>query len=83
MIRSCLQNFMRQAGADELVFYDITASSDDRDIFLDIVRKTADTIDIPFTIGGGIRTLEDFNRLMKAGADKVSINSAAVQRSCN
>jgi len=73
-----LAAFYAQAGADELVFYDITASSDERDIFLDIVKKTADTIDIPFTIGGGIRSLEDFDRLMKAGADKVSINSAAV-----
>lgn len=74
-----LAEFYAKSGADELVFYDITASSDDRDIFLDIVRKTADTIDIPFTIGGGIRSLEDFDRLMKAGADKVSINSAAVK----
>ena len=73
-----LAAYYAQSGADELVFYDITASSDQRDIFLDIVRTTADTIDIPFTIGGGIRTLEDFDRLMKAGADKVSINSAAV-----
>lgn len=73
-----LAAYYAQAGADELVFYDITASSDERNIFLDIVRKTADTIDIPFTIGGGIRSLEDFDRLMKAGADKVSINSAAV-----
>jgi imidazole glycerol-phosphate synthase subunit HisF len=73
-----LAAFYAQAGADELVFYDITASSDERDIFLDIVKRTADTIDIPFTIGGGIRSLEDFDRLMKAGADKVSINSAAV-----
>jgi cyclase len=73
-----LAAYYAQSGADELVFYDITASSDERNIFLDIVRKTADTIDIPFTIGGGIRSLEDFDRLMKAGADKVSINSAAV-----
>ncbi|MDP3306517.1 MAG: imidazole glycerol phosphate synthase subunit HisF [Erysipelotrichaceae bacterium] len=73
-----LAAYYAQASADELVFYDITASSDERNIFLDIVRKTADTIDIPFTIGGGIRSLEDFDRLMKAGADKVSINSAAV-----
>ncbi|PKM64084.1 MAG: imidazole glycerol phosphate synthase subunit HisF [Firmicutes bacterium HGW-Firmicutes-20] len=73
-----LAAFYAQAGADELVFYDITASNEQRDIFLDIVKKTADTIDIPFTIGGGIRSLDDFDRLMKAGADKVSINSAAV-----
>jgi len=73
-----LAEYYSKAGADELVFYDITASSDDRGIFLDIVSRTADCINIPFTIGGGIRTLEDFARLMKAGADKVSINSAAV-----
>lgn len=74
-----LAEYYATSGADELVFYDITASSDERNIFLDIVRRTADTIDIPFTIGGGIRSLDDFDRLMKAGADKVSINSAAVK----
>lgn len=74
-----LADFYAKAGADELVFYDITASNENRDIFLDIVRRTADTVDIPFTIGGGIRSLEDFDRLMKAGADKVSVNSAAVK----
>ncbi len=74
-----LAEFYASCGADELVFYDITASSDERNIFLDIVRRTADTIDIPFTIGGGIRSLDDFDRLMKAGADKVSVNSAAVK----
>jgi len=73
-----LAEYYSKAGADELVFYDITASSDERNIFLEIVERTADSINIPFTIGGGIRTLEDFARLMKAGADKVSINSAAV-----
>lgn len=66
-------------GADELVFYDITASSDDRDIFLDIVEKVAAEISIPFTVGGGIRTVEDVHRVLRAGADKVSINSAAVK----
>lgn len=74
-----LAEYYATSGADELVFYDITASSDERNIFLDIVRRTADTIDIPFTIGGGIRSLDDFDRLMKAGADKVSINSSAVK----
>lgn len=74
-----LAEYYSKAGADELVFYDITASSDERNIFLEIVERTADTINIPFTIGGGIRTLDDFARLMKAGADKVSINSAAVR----
>lgn len=65
-------------GADELVFYDITASSDNRDIFLDIVEKVAAEITIPFTVGGGIRTARDVHRVLRAGADKVSINSAAV-----
>lgn len=74
-----LAEYYSKAGADELVFYDITASSDERSIFLEIVERTADKINIPFTIGGGIRTLDDFARLMKAGADKVSINSAAVK----
>ncbi|MFZ3577584.1 imidazole glycerol phosphate synthase subunit HisF [Virgibacillus sp. DJP39] len=66
-------------GADELVFYDITASSDNRDIFLDIVEQVAAEISIPFTVGGGIRTVEDVHRVLRAGADKVSINSAAVK----
>ncbi|ASN07183.1 imidazole glycerol phosphate synthase subunit HisF [Virgibacillus necropolis] len=66
-------------GADELVFYDITASSDNRDIFLDIVEKVAAEITIPFTVGGGIRTVDDVHRVLRAGADKVSINSAAVK----
>ena len=65
-------------GADELVFYDITASSDGRDLFTDTVRKVADTIDIPFTVGGGIRSSEDFRKVLLAGADKVSVNTAAV-----
>lgn len=66
-------------GADELVFYDITASSENRDIFLDIVEKVAAEITIPFTVGGGIRTVLDVQRALRAGADKVSINSAAVK----
>jgi cyclase len=65
-------------GADELVFYDITASNENRDIFLDVVEKVAAEIAIPFTVGGGIRTLDDIHRVLHAGADKVSINSAAV-----
>lgn len=65
-------------GADELVFYDITATHEQRPIFIDVVRKVAQEISIPFTIGGGIRTVEDFNDVLHAGADKVSVNSAAV-----
>ncbi len=66
-------------GADELVLLDITASHEGRDIMLDVVRRVADTIFMPFTVGGGIRTLEDATRLIQAGAEKVSINSAAVR----
>lgn len=65
-------------GADELTFLDITASSDSRAIVTDMVRAVADSIFIPFTVGGGIRTLEDFTDILRAGADKVSVNSAAV-----
>lgn len=68
-----------ELGADELVFYDITASNEDRDIFLDVVEKTAEQVRIPFTVGGGIRTVDDFRKVLNAGADKVSINSAAVK----
>ncbi|MBW2060032.1 MAG: imidazole glycerol phosphate synthase subunit HisF [Deltaproteobacteria bacterium] len=68
-----------EAGADELVFYDITASSDRRDILIDVVRRTAEEIFIPFSVGGGIRTMEDMRRVLLAGAEKVSINSAAVK----
>ena len=64
--------------ADELVFLDITASSDNREIVLDMVRRTAEQIFIPFTVGGGIRTVEDIREILRAGADKVSINTAAV-----
>ena len=67
-------------GADELVFLDITASSDSRNITIDMVEKVANSIFIPFTVGGGIRSVEDFNVLLRAGADKVSVNSAAVHR---
>ena len=66
-------------GADELCFLDITASSDEREILLDIVRRTAEEVSMPLTVGGGVRTLEDVRRLLAAGADKVSINTAAVQ----
>ncbi len=67
-------------GADELVFLDITASSDDRQTMVDVVYRTAEQVFIPFTVGGGIRTLEDARRMLRAGADKVSVNTAAVQR---
>ena len=67
-------------GADELVFLDITASSQARSIIIDMVRKVAEQIFIPFTVGGGIRTVEDFTALLRAGADKVSVNSAAILR---
>ena len=66
-------------GADEIVFYDITASSDDRDIMIDVVRRVAETIFIPFSVGGGIRSVEDMRSVIMAGAEKVSVNSAAVQ----
>ncbi|BES66228.1 imidazole glycerol phosphate synthase subunit HisF [Gottschalkiaceae bacterium SANA] len=65
-------------GADELVFYDITASSENRGIFLDTVERVAEEVRIPFTIGGGIRTPDDFRKVLLAGADKVSVNTAAV-----
>ena len=66
------------AGADELVFLDITASSDARAIRLDMVKKVAETVFIPFTVGGGIRTVEDFKVLLREGADKIAVNSAAI-----
>ena len=67
-------------GADELVFLDITASSDARDIIVDVVSRTAEQVFIPFTIGGGIRSVDDARRLLRAGADKVSVNTSAVAR---
>ncbi len=67
-------------GADELVFLDITASSDDRETTVEMVYQVAEQVYIPFTVGGGIRTLEDARRMLRAGADKVSVNTAAVQR---
>ena len=68
-----------KAGADELVFLDITASSDARDTVCDMVKKVAECVFIPFTVGGGIRTVEDFRKILNAGADKVSVNSAAIK----
>jgi cyclase len=67
-------------GADEVVFLDITASYEKREIFLDVVRRTADTVFIPFTVGGGIRNAKDVERILLAGADKVALNTAAVRR---
>ena len=67
-----------RAGADELVFLDITASSDRRNIVTDMVRRVAETVFIPFTVGGGIRTVDDFKAILREGADKVSINSSAI-----
>jgi cyclase len=67
-----------EAGADELVFYDITASSDERAIMVDVVERTAAQVFIPLTVGGGLRTVDDMYRMLRAGADKVSINTAAV-----
>jgi cyclase len=67
-----------EQGADEIVFYDITASSEGRDIMIDVVKRVAQTIFIPFSVGGGIRNLEDMRRVILAGAEKVSVNSAAV-----
>ena len=69
-----------QAGADELVFLDITASSDNRNTVVDMVRRVAEQVFIPFTVGGGIRTVEDFRLLLREGADKISINSSAINR---
>ena len=69
-----------KAGADELVFLDITASSDARAIVVDMVRRVAETVFIPFTVGGGIRTVEDFRAILREGADKVSVNSSAIDR---
>jgi cyclase len=67
-------------GADEVVFLDITASSDDRDTMVDVVARTAETVFIPLTVGGGVRSVDDARRLLRAGADKVSMNTSAVQR---
>ena len=74
-----LGKFYSDNGADELVFYDITASFEGRRLFTDILQKVASTIFIPLTVGGGINTLEDFDRVLKCGADKVSVNSGAIR----
>ena len=68
-----------QAGADELVFYDITASAEKRSLFTDILQAVAQQVFIPLTVGGGINTLADFDRVLKCGADKVSVNSGAIK----
>lgn len=73
-----LARFYNAAGADELVFYDITASAEGRGLFAHVLRQVASEIFIPLTVGGGIRTLEDFDRVLKCGADKVSVNSGAI-----
>jgi len=74
-----LARFYSQIGADELVFYDITASSDGRKLFADVLTETAKSVFIPLTVGGGINTVEDFDRVLKCGADKVSVNSGAIK----
>ena len=74
-----LAKFYSDSGADELVFYDITASSDGRALFTDILKQTAAEVFIPLTVGGGINTAEDFDRVLKCGADKVSVNSGAIK----
>ncbi len=74
-----LAKYYTQNGADELVFYDITASSDGRRLFTDILCETAKSVFIPLTVGGGINTVEDFDRVLKCGADKVSVNSGAIK----
>lgn len=73
-----LAQYYSANGADELVFYDITASSDGRKIFTDILKETAEKVFIPLTVGGGINTVEDFDRVLKCGADKVSVNTGAI-----
>jgi cyclase len=73
-----MARFYNSSGADELVFYDITASVEGRGLFTDILRQVASEIFIPLTVGGGIRTLDDFDRVLKCGADKVSVNSGAI-----
>lgn len=74
-----LAEYYTDCGADELVFYDITASAEGRALFTDILRETASRVFIPLTVGGGINTLDDFGRVLKCGADKVSVNSGAIK----
>lgn len=73
-----MARFYNDSGADELVFYDITASAEGRSLFTDILRRTASEVFIPLTVGGGIRSVDDFDRVLKCGADKVSVNSGAI-----
>ena len=75
-----LADYYSRAGADELVFYDITASAEGRKLFTGVLRETASRVFIPLTVGGGINTLDDFDRVLKCGADKVSVNSGAIRR---
>jgi cyclase len=74
-----LSKIYNEQGADELVFLDITASFEKRDIIIDVVKRTAEQVFIPLTVGGGIKTVEDFRRILRAGADKISINTSAVK----
>ena len=74
-----LAEYYTKSGADELVFYDITASAEGRGLFTDILRETASRVFIPLTVGGGINTLDDFDRVLKCGADKVSVNSGVIR----
>lgn len=74
-----LASFYSDCGADELVFYDITASTDGRKLFTDVLERVAENVFIPLTVGGGINSLEDFDRVLKCGADKVSVNSGAIR----
>ena len=74
-----LAKFYNEQGADELVFYDITASSEERELFTDILEKVAENVFIPLTVGGGINSLDDFERVLRCGADKVSVNSGALK----
>ena len=74
-----LAEYYTKSGADELVFYDITASAEGRGLFTDILRETASRVFIPLTVGGGINPLDDFDRVLKCGADKVSVNSGAIR----
>jgi len=74
-----LARFYNNEGADELVFYDITASAEERPIMMDVVSRTAEQVFIPLTVGGGLKTVDDMNQMLNAGADKVSINTAAVE----
>ena len=73
-----MAHFYNDAGADELVFYDITASAEGRSLFADVLKQVAGEVFIPLTVGGGINTLADFDRVLRCGADKVSVNSGAV-----